>query len=335
MTSSTQVAMEITSEEKEAIETIRNRIMEESSTDPDAFDECDLKRIRDDAYVKRFLDERYGKVKDAIKMLSDCLRWRKSFGVNTMTRDDFPKEIFQVGELHEFYKDKNNITTLYLRIERHRALSGWMPMIKRYIVFMIERAERQAARNGHGIGLVVDARRGSISHVEIELDFFAVKAILNYYPGSLQYLAVYEIPWLLMAILKLVKSWFPPQYQNKFHFLNPNNIDDFLGLDNVPDYMGGKKAMLWPEEVFISPSTAELEERGVLPKGSTNLVKTSYASALQDFYDCKDKQVLKTIKDGDEEIQIVKNGEDSLKEIVPKTNQAISNPSTGEILVTS
>ncbi|XP_053200653.1 motile sperm domain-containing protein 2-like [Panonychus citri] len=330
--------MEITSEEMESIVTIRNRIMEESLTDTEAFDQCDLKRIGDDLYVKRFLDERYGKVKDAIKMLSDCLRWRKSFGVNTMKSSDFPKEIFRVGELHEFYKDKNNITTLYLRIERHRALSGWMPMIKRYIVFMIERAEKQAARNGHGIGLVVDARRGSISNVEIELDFFAVKTILNYYPGSLQYLAVYEIPWLLMAILKLVKSWFPAQYQNKFHFLNPNNIDNFLGLDNVPDYMGGTRPMLWPEEVFTSPSTEELEAKGDLPKGSTNLVRTCYASALQDFQDCPDKQILKTINFDQDHLDKV----DQVNPIVGETivdivtnNQQITSGANGEIMVSS
>lgn len=287
---------------KETIEKVREIVLQEIGKDPESFDPPDVERVRqDNAYIYRFVEDRYGKADDAAKMLSDALRWRKSFGVNQMKIEDFPREIFQVSELFEFHKDRNSIPTLYLRIDRHRPLPGWKEVIKRFIIFNIERAERISVLNGTGIGLVVDARGGKIYHIEIDLDFFALKSIINYYPGCLQYLAVFEIPWVLMAILKLVKSWCPPHYQEKFKFINKSNVDDFIGLENLPDFMGGHRPMLYPEECFSAPPGTEFEKTGGLPKGAVEKMHKIYDFALKDFYEseeyrarCKREEEIKT-----------------------------------------
>lgn len=284
---------------KENIHQVRELVLIEVEKDVNSFDLCDINRVReDDEYIYRFLEDRYNKIDDAYKMLIDCLRWRKSFGVNQMKESDFPQEIFRVGELFEFHKDKNGISTLYLRIDRHRPLPCWKEIIKRYIIFMIEKAEKMATLNGAGIGLVIDARNGKIYHVEIDLDYFALKSIVNYYPGCLQYLGIYEVPWVLMAIIKLIRTWLPAHYQDKITFISKSNIDEMIGLENVPTFMGGQLPMLWPEECFTASQAIKLEENGIVSKGSTDKLYKTYGFALKDFYDSE--IYIKSLSDAEE-----------------------------------
>ncbi|XP_074605578.1 motile sperm domain-containing protein 2-like [Brevipalpus obovatus] len=276
-------------ESKEAIDKVRDITLAEVEKDPISFEDVDVQRVcSDDAYIYRFVEDRSGKIDDAAKMLVETLRWRKSYGVNHMKVEDFPAEIFRVAELFEFHPDKNGISTLYLRIDRHRPVSKWKEIIRRFIVFNIEQAEKVATQNNKGIGLVVDARNGKIYHVEIDLDLFTIKTILNYYPGCLQYLAIFEIPWVLMAILKLVKSWCPAHYQDKFKFINKSNVNEFIGLENLPEFMGGCRPMLWPKACFTAPLAVHLEETGVVPQGSCDQLNKNYNFALQEFYQSKE-----------------------------------------------
>lgn len=285
---------------QETVQIVRETVLNECEKEPESFDFCDVERVRhDDDYVYRFVQDRYGKADEASRMLLDALRWRKSYGVNQMKSSDFPQEIFQVGELFEFHKDKNGISTLYLRVDRHRPLPAWKEIIKRFIIFNIERAEKIATENGAGIGLVVDARNGKIYHVEIDLDYFALKSIINYYPGCLQYLAIYEIPWVLMAILKLIRTWLPPHYQEKIQFINKSNADEFIGLENFPQFMGGERPMLWPEECLTSPPAIKFEEDGSVQRGGAERLHKIYSFALQEFY--QTETFIKSQYDSDED----------------------------------
>jgi len=66
-----------------------------------------------------------------------------------------------------------------------------------------------------------------------------IGALKDYYPDPLNYILVYEMPWVLNAAFKVIKTLLPPAAVKKIKFVNKTNMDEFVNGDNQLEEWGG------------------------------------------------------------------------------------------------
>lgn len=134
-----------------SISLIRSMFLDEVNRNPGMYDQVDVDRVRDEDFsVKRYLDHQDGDVEKGFNQLVDAMRWRKSFGVNSISQSDFPQEYFQTGEGHLYVYDKNGIFTVYLRVKLHKKINELSPLSQKYLVYLLEHCESKARETGNG-----------------------------------------------------------------------------------------------------------------------------------------------------------------------------------------
>ncbi len=77
----------------------------------------------------------------------------------------------------------------------------------------------------------------------MELIRFLLHCLKYYYPCMLAYLLVFEIPWILNAAWKLVRSWLDPVAQKKIIFVNQNSVQQYIPVEELPKHMGGNVSL--------------------------------------------------------------------------------------------
>ena len=84
---------------KELIEKILTLFLVIAQKEPNRFDQRDVKMVK----AKTWWVERFALVSqnqdEALKGLTDCMEWRKNFGVNDLNYDSFPKELHDLSKL--------------------------------------------------------------------------------------------------------------------------------------------------------------------------------------------------------------------------------------------
>ncbi|PAA66774.1 hypothetical protein BOX15_Mlig015289g1 [Macrostomum lignano] len=79
----------------------------------------------------------------------------------------------------------------------------------------------------------------SASGVNFELLKFVVHACSSYYPNYLARLLVYEMPWVLTAAWKFLRTWLDRPAQAKVGFVWRSTICDYIDSQHLPERMGG------------------------------------------------------------------------------------------------
>lgn len=142
---------ECSEETLHSIELIRSMFIGEVNQNPELYDQVDVDKVSNDNFcVTRFLNHHEGDVDKGFAQLVDTMRWRKSFGVNSIKSSNFPQEYFQTGESHFYGYDKNGIFTVYLRVKLHKKISELSPLSQKYLVYLLEYCESKAKETGKG-----------------------------------------------------------------------------------------------------------------------------------------------------------------------------------------
>ncbi|OTF77672.1 motile sperm domain containing 2-like protein [Euroglyphus maynei] len=68
---------------------------------------------------------------------------------------------------------------------------------------------------------------------------FIINTLSNYYSGAISYVYIYELPWILNQIWRLVRSWLDEDAKSIVRFVTIENIFEYIEASNLPDYMGG------------------------------------------------------------------------------------------------
>lgn len=250
------------------IQQIRSMFAEEVKSNGHLYDEVDIDRVSSDDYtVERYLKHQRGDLEKGFNMLVDAMRWRHSFGANTIELTDFPKEYFETGEAHTYTEDKNGISTVYLRVKLHKKIAELSPLSQKFLVYLFERCEIEGRKSGKGYGLIWDCYGGNLFNVDVELLQFLTGIWINYYPGGTKYVLLHELPWILRAIYRLARSWIPENLRDQICFASKSEIGTFVGQTRLPDYLNGqckvnyKKAPMAcrPMKDFMDSDTIETQ----------------------------------------------------------------------------
>ena len=124
-----------------------------------------------------------------------------------------------------------------LKCKLHTKGSKDFNELKRAIVYWFERLERQT--NGNQISLFFDMADTGISNMDMEFTKYLIGLFKSYYPNFLNYIIIFEMPWILNTAFKLIKSWLPPKAIPKIKFVHKGNIQEFVDPNDVLTCWGG------------------------------------------------------------------------------------------------
>lgn len=100
----------------ELIIRLRNEFLSKAEQNLADYDECDIERVKHNEFtVKRFLLWNKLNYEKSFQQLDNCMKWRKTSGVNSKSEIDAPQEFFKAGAIFHCGFDKNDLPVIYFR----------------------------------------------------------------------------------------------------------------------------------------------------------------------------------------------------------------------------
>ncbi|XP_076286455.1 motile sperm domain-containing protein 2 [Lasioglossum baleicum] len=212
------------------------KLKEQGPPDP-AFHPADIARVEKKSWLKRFLEHNDYNVDEALNMLWETCIWRKKFGANEITEDVVRKEYLEDGLCFIHGKDRDDKTIFVIKCKLYTKKGKDYEELKKVVVYWFERLERFT--NGDQISLFFDMADTGISNLDMSFIEYLTGLCKNYYPNFLNYIIIFEMPWILEAAFKVIKSWLPPKAIPKIKFVQKSNIHEYVSQSDILVPWGG------------------------------------------------------------------------------------------------
>ncbi|PAA87891.1 hypothetical protein BOX15_Mlig001845g2 [Macrostomum lignano] len=195
--------------------------------------------MSDDAYCNCFAGAaRAGNLEARLQLAEACLRWRCQDQISGLTEADFPLEALQKGSVFFHSEDREGHPILYFRIQDSGKTSpDELLQIRQFIGWLLDSRHRRQPEQK--VSLLFDMTNAGVANLNLDLVRFVVRAFQVYYPGLLGYLFVYEMPWVLTAAWKVIRSWLDKEAQKRIIFLKRSNVQEYIAPDKLWVHMGG------------------------------------------------------------------------------------------------
>ncbi|KAJ8973394.1 hypothetical protein NQ317_002762 [Molorchus minor] len=227
----------------------------------------DLERVKtDDNWLQRFLLHQEGNVPNALNMMWTSINWRKDNNVNDnthklihileITEDNVKKDILCSGAFFPYGADINGCTLLILKSKKYVKGAIDPDELKRCVIYWFERLERQT--KGKKITLFFDMEGSGLSNMDMDFIKYLIGLFKEYYPFFLNYIIIFEMPWILSAAFKIIKSWLPEKAIEKIKFVGKKDIKTYVPLDQAFKSWGGQSDYVFsfiPEELVIEENS--------------------------------------------------------------------------------
>uniref|UniRef100_A0A8C1H6M0 Motile sperm domain containing 2 n=2 Tax=Cyprinus carpio TaxID=7962 RepID=A0A8C1H6M0_CYPCA len=223
----------------------------------DKYDSRDVERLfKEDALVEGYLTWRQFVVEDTLKMIDESLQWRKEFTLNDLTESSIPRWMFESGAvfLHGYDKEGNKL--FWFRVKLHIKDAKTILDKKRYVAFWLERYAKREP--GMPLTVVFDMSESGLSNIDMDFVKYIINCFKVYYPKFLSKMIMYEMPWIMNAAWKIVKTWLGPEAISKLKFVTKSDIQTYVGPEHLPPHMGGTDQFKYsypplPDDDFQSP----------------------------------------------------------------------------------
>ncbi|XP_042873015.1 motile sperm domain-containing protein 2-like isoform X2 [Penaeus japonicus] len=223
---------------KAEIDQLRNAAMEKIETEGGNFDPIDVKRIKtDDKYIRRFLMHHDNDQKLSLEMVMDTLKWRQEMQCNTISKESIQADFFDKGAMYIHNRDKDGCKMLVFAVRFHQKGVLDMDQLKKFLIYWLERLERE--EEGEWITVFFDMCETGMKNMDMEFIQYMINLFKNYYPWFLNYIIVFEMPWLLSAMWKIIKTWLPPKSIEKIKFVDKKSLKEFVEPDQALVSWGG------------------------------------------------------------------------------------------------
>ena len=147
---------------------------------------------------------------------------------------------------------------MIFRVKMNKKLKEWTEIAKKFIIYLFEKVDREQDENK--LTLLFDCTDGGISNVDIDSLLLILSLARNYYPMLLNAVLVYELPWILNYVLKLVGSWLPQNHRGIIHPINKKELYENIDYDQLPDFLSGTCDLPYktvPKDVLSAHDLAE------------------------------------------------------------------------------
>ncbi|KPM05218.1 Dopamine beta-hydroxylase [Sarcoptes scabiei] len=168
-------------------------------------------------------------------------------------------EFYQLAGFFPYLPDREDTNILIVRIRVNRkeplGIVSLESMVRNFFIHTIEKIVAQ--NPNRGFALLFDCSKASLANVDIDLAKFIITTLTKYYSGAISYVYVYELPWILNQIWRLIRSWLSEDARSLIRFINKSSIQEFIDPNHLPDYMGGMSSK---EYRSIPKDTISLQE---------------------------------------------------------------------------
>jgi hypothetical protein len=233
---------------------LRNSFEAKLKESPQDFNSLDLERVKDDNYLKRILSHEEGDIKNSTEMLWDILNWRKTVGANDINESNIRMDYVREGIFFPRGRDIDGRLLLIIKSKMHVKGQRDFEDIKKILIYWLDRIERE--ENGKKITMLFDMEGCGLSNMDMELIKYLINLFKHYYPYFLNYIIVYQMPWVLNAAFKVVKSLLPARAVECMKFVDKNTLKTVVTPDQALSCWGGKDNYTFE---FISENRSGLE----------------------------------------------------------------------------
>ncbi|XP_052004461.1 motile sperm domain-containing protein 2-like [Xyrauchen texanus] len=240
------------------IEETRQRFKNEYVVDStDKYDPRDVDKLfRDDALAEGYLTWRQFVVEDTLKMIDESLQWRKEFTVNDLTESSIPRWMFESGAVYLHGYDKEGNKLFWFKVKLHVKDAKTVLDKKRYVAFWLERYAKREP--GMPLTVVFDMSESGLGNIDMEFVKYIISCFKVYYPKFLSKMIMYDMPWIMNAAWKIVKTWLGPEAISKLKFVSKTDIQTYVDPEHLPPHMGGTDQFKYsypplPDDDFQSP----------------------------------------------------------------------------------
>jgi hypothetical protein len=119
-----------------------------------------------------------------------------------------------------------------------------------------------------------------LSNLDMEFTNYLINLLKMYYPAFLNYIIIYEMPWVLngkfllfiififylnnlvlqnwsyLAAFKIIKTWLPAKAVKKIKFLSKHNLNEYVSKESIMVSWGGEDNY----KINFEPETKRVEE---------------------------------------------------------------------------
>lgn len=218
------------------IRELRSLILADIKETPDKFSKEDVQKVyHDDWFIARYLLRMKLDIKSSHSMLKKAMEFRNS---PTISFTEFPTEFYKIGAIFDYEPDRKGNIPVFMRIRVYQKIPIVQQYLKAFLFQVIETADKKA--EGKGICLVFDLQGAGIGNVDMDLLFFVITTLVNYFPKGLSYMLVHELPWILRSCWLIAKQWLSEDHKDLVKFSDSRSIYEYFNEDNLPDFIGGK-----------------------------------------------------------------------------------------------
>lgn len=215
-----------------------NRLKDGVPNPPGEFHPLDLERLKDDKYLSRIIMHTENDAKAAADMLWDILVWRKTVGANDLNENTIRMDYVKEGTFFPHGRDIDGSLLLIMKSKTHIKGQKEMEEIKKVIIYWFDRIERE--ENGRKISLFFDMDGCGLGNMDMELIKYLITLLKLYYPFFLNYIIIYNMPWVLSAAFKVVKTLLPAKAVEKMKFASKDTLKEVVAPEQALTCWGGK-----------------------------------------------------------------------------------------------
>jgi len=222
----------------ELIAEVRRLVLQEVEKDPSKYEEEDVRRFKEsDWLVTRYILRKKGDVKAAAEMVINTAKWRKELQMIHWKDTDFPELMYKSGSMFPYARDKRGNTCIYIRCKFHQRINKFIDLEKKFILHVVNRVDKEI--DGRGLMIVWDMGGAGLANADFDMLWFLVSALINYNPKWLNYILVYDLPWILRGAWKVAQTMVPEDQRKLIRLCNGKDIHEYIDPENLPDYIPG------------------------------------------------------------------------------------------------
>ncbi|XP_041983932.1 motile sperm domain-containing protein 2-like [Aricia agestis] len=222
---------------------------------PGSFDQRDLDRVKSDKYLYRVLEHCENNVQLAVEMLFNLMLWRKTNAVNEITEENVNAEYLRDGLFFPRGRDIDSCILFIMKSKKFVKGQKDMDALKKVIIYWFERLERE--EDGKKMTLFFDMDGCGLSNMDVDIIMYMITLLKNYYPNFVNYIIVFELPWILSAGFKIVKGILPARAVEKLRTINKDKLKDLVAPEQALVSWGGKDDYVFK---FISEGQTKSQE---------------------------------------------------------------------------
>lgn len=266
----------------EVITKVRAILKAEVDKNPDQFDDSDVERfMSSDWTVTRFLMRKKDNIEDAAQMLISCGRWRHKLGMPRWKDEDFPREFYNLGGVFPYAPDLLGNTVIYIRSKLYdKKLTCIQELFQHYVIHIANRVDNE--RDGRGWSMIFDCSGTGLANMDVNMLLFMLNEVIPHLPKGLNYVLIYELPWLLSKIVNTTIACLPSEYKKLAKTASKKDIHNWVAKDCLPDFMGGTCDINYRRAPKNSKSFEEMAEQLKLSEKDIGAIMKIYQPYLDE-----------------------------------------------------